>query len=172
MDKWLPAGRWEGGSGDGMVAGGRGGPSLDWPEHREEIHPRTEESRLDGEEIPPRKNKEVSDAELYALYQAAKTFEAREEEGRSYTILSDSTAAIKRIRSDETGPGQRFAIAIMEVCDRLASRGNGLTVRWVPSHPGAEGNEVADEWAKMAAEGPRDTVSRYLGKTSFAPLEL
>lgn len=115
------------------------------------------------------KNKEVFDAELYALYQAAKTFEAREEEGRSYTILSDSTAAIKRIRSDETGPGQRFAIAIMEVCDRLASRGNGLTVRWVPSHLGAEGNEVADEWAKMAAEGPRDTVSRrYLGKTSFA----
>ena len=51
------------------------------------------------------KNKEVFGAELYALYQASKTLDNR--------ILSDSTAAIMRARSN-TGPGQRFAIAIIE----------------------------------------------------------
>ena len=52
------------------------------------------------------KNREVFDAELYALYQASKTLDNR--------ILSDSTAAIMRTRSNNTGPGQRFAIAIIE----------------------------------------------------------
>ena len=55
-----------------------------------------------------------------------------------------------------------------EVCSRLASRGI-LTLRWVPSHSDIEGNEVADDWAKMAAESPLDAVPRdYLRETSFA----
>jgi len=27
-------------------------------------------------------------------------------------------------------------------------------IRWCPSHQGIEGNEVADEWAKLAADEP------------------
>ena len=69
------------------------------------------------------KNKEVYDAELYALYQAAKIFDERNDRDQTYTILSDSAAAIGRAKSDEMGPGQRFAVAIIEVCSRLLSRG-------------------------------------------------
>ena len=44
-----------------------------------------------------------------------------------------------------------------------------MTFRWVPSHSNIEGNEVADDWAKMAAESPMDAVPRdYLRETSFA----
>ena len=39
---------------------------------------------------------------------------------------------------------------------------------WVPSHSGIEGNEVADDWAKMVAESLPDAVPRdYLRETSF-----
>ena len=55
------------------------------------------------------------------------------------------------------------------MCSRLSSRGNTLTLSWVLSHSDIEGNEVADDWAKMAAESPMDAVPRdYLRETSFA----
>ena len=38
-------------------------------------------------------NEEVFDAEVFAIYQALRTFEARNEEGAEYTVSSDSTAA-------------------------------------------------------------------------------
>ena len=69
------------------------------------------------------KNKEVFDAELCALYQAVKILDERNELDQTYTIVSDSTAAIECTRSDEIGPGQRFAVAIIEVCSRRTSRG-------------------------------------------------
>lgn len=39
-------------------------------------------------------NKEVFDAETYAILRALKIFDRRQESGRSYTIFADSTAAI------------------------------------------------------------------------------
>ena len=101
------------------------------------------------------KNKEVYDAELYALYQAAKLFDERNERDQAYTILSDSEAAIGRAKDDDMGPGQRFAVAVIEVCSRLASRGNTLTLRWVPSHLGVEGNEQVHQRAGEVAAIPR-----------------
>ena len=103
------------------------------------------------------------------MYQATQIVEERGEEGEDYTILTDSTAALERAASDKMGPGQRFAVAIMEVHDRLASRGNTLTLRWVPGHPGVEGNETANEWANEAAESTGGAVPRdYLREMSFA----
>lgn len=56
------------------------------------------------------------------------------------------------MRSDAIGPGQAFTLAAMEVCREITGRGNEVTIRWVPVHSGIEGNEVADRWAKVAAD--------------------
>ena len=52
-------------------------------------------------------NKEVFDAELFAIYQAMKVLEARDQTRRRYTIFSDSQAAIRSALNDSSGPGQQ-----------------------------------------------------------------
>ena len=89
-------------------------------------------------------NKGVFDAEVFAVYQALRTIERRGERGRQYAIFVDSTSAITRVRDDATGPGQRFAVAAIEVCTRVTANDNSVTIRWVPAHSGTTGNEVAD----------------------------
>lgn len=85
------------------------------------------------------------------------------------TIPSDSTAAIVRARSDNTGPGQRPVAAIIEMCGRLSSRENTLTLRWVPGHLGVEGDETADGWTRSAAENVGGSVVKdNLRDSSFA----
>ena len=49
------------------------------------------------------------------------------------------------------GPGQRFAIANLEVCDRVLARENEVTIRWVPAHSRVAGNKQADSYTKIAA---------------------
>ena len=48
------------------------------------------------------------------------------------------------------------------MCSYLIQSGNEVTVRWVPAHVGVEGNEVADRFAKEAAEGLQHSVSDRL----------
>ena len=47
-----------------------------------------------------------------------------------------------------------------------------LTIRWTPGRAGIEGNETADEWARMAAESELNVndmeIREYLHGTSFA----
>ena len=90
------------------------------PSHRQTVYPRVERGRLDWQAVPPRQKQS---GQLYTLYQAPKILDDRNDQGEDYTILSDSTAAIAQARSDNTGTGQPFAIATIEVCSRLASRG-------------------------------------------------
>ena len=115
---------WKGGAriqADGSrLDDGRVGAAVVW---REEHIPRPSEGQREGAFRPPYHpraqptgwtgcrchlgdNKEVFDAEIFALYQALKMFEARNEEGASYTVFSDSTAAFPRAISDRIGPGQ------------------------------------------------------------------
>ena len=98
-------------------------------------------------------DKEVFDAELYAIFQALSIIGQRQESGHRYTVFVDSASAIDRIRSDSIGPGQRFAIAAIEACTRFLSRDNEVSIRWVPAHHAVLDNEKADEYAKAAAEG-------------------
>ena len=62
-------------------------------------------------------------------------------------------SAITRVGNDGLGPGQRFAVAAIEVCSRLMTRDNEVTIRWAPTHSGAASNEVADSFAKSATTG-------------------
>jgi len=58
--------------------------------------------------------------------------------------------------SDDPGPGQRYAIAARKHIAELRRKEPGIRIeiRWCPSHCGVEGNEIADEWAKQAANEP------------------
>ena len=67
-------------------------------------------------------NKEAFDAETFAIYQALRAFDQRQESGRRYTIFVDSIAAISRVRDDTMDPGQRFAVAAIDVCSRIITR--------------------------------------------------
>jgi hypothetical protein len=97
--------------------------------------------------------------------------EQRQERGRQYTVFVDSTSAITRVRDDDLGPGQRFAVAAIEVCSRIIANDNSVTIRWVPAHSGATGNEVADRYAKSAATGeePVEAIPEgYAAETSLS----
>ena len=50
-------------------------------------------------------NKRVFDAEVYAIYQALRLFDARNKSDAAYTVFSDSTAALSRAQTDRAGRG-------------------------------------------------------------------
>ena len=72
---------------------------------------------------------------------------------RAASSIDTTSVATPQMNDAHRGPGQRFAIAAMEVCHRVLARDNNVTIRWVPSHNGIQGNETADEFARAAAEG-------------------
>src|SRR5437868_8132907 len=67
-------------------------------------------------------------------------------------ILSDSQAALKRASTDRLGPGQAIAIEISAKAQALIDNGIQVTLQWIPSHIGINGNKKADTTAKGAAE--------------------
>lgn len=104
-------------------------------------------------------NKEPFDVEVFAIHQALKIFEARQESSHKYTVFSDSRPVIRRALTDALGPGQQWARAIFEVATRVTARGNEIRHLWVPAHKELAGNEFADGLAKGATEGrPRDAL--------------
>ena len=107
-------------------------------------------------------NKGVFDAEVFAIYQALRTFEARQQSGRRYMIFSDSQPAIRRAMMDYVGPGQQWAMATIEVASRLVANGNEVRAMWVPAHKGVGGNEVANRAAK---EDATEVVLEFLKDT-------
>ena len=88
---------------------------------------------------------EVFDAEVCTIYRDLGILDRRQESVHRYALFIDSAAAVGWIGSGSIGPGQRFAIAAMEVCDRVLSRDNEVAIRWVPTHHEIAGNEKADE---------------------------
>ena len=93
------------------------------------------------------------DTEVYTIAQALSVLNLRQETNRKYAIFVDSTSAIDRIRTDSIGPGQSFAISAIDCCTNIHARQNEVTIHWVPAHHGVPGNEKADEFARVAAEG-------------------
>ena len=88
-------------------------------------------------------------------------------------MFVDSTSVIDRVRDDALGPGQRFAVAAIEVCSCILARDNDVTIRWVPAHSGASSNKVADEYAKSATtdDTPVEEIpERYGDETSLSDM--
>ena len=101
-------------------------------------------------------NQEAYDAECAALARALEEAARRNTTPERITIFSDAQAAIKRMASDEPGPGQKYALQARKYIAALRKARPGITIeiRWCPAHKGVAGNEKADEWAKAAAEQP------------------
>ena len=111
------------------------------------------------------------DAEVYATHRDLRALDERGDDGRSYTIFSDSSAAIDRIGSDRMSPGQRWAVAARGVCGRIINRGSEVTARWTLARQGVEGNDHADTWAMAAAESRfylSDQNRAYLQEVSLS----
>ena len=116
-------------------------------------------------------NKEVFDAEVYAICEAVNLLDRREEREQNYVIFSDSQAAIYRVLHEECGLAQTLARATIDASRRLRARGNDVTIRWTPSHQGVVGNERADASARAAAAGDRAVASpAYLREASLSHL--
>ena len=98
-------------------------------------------------------NREVFEAEVFAIYQALGTFEAGQETSRRYRIFSNCRPAVRRVMADALGATQHCARACIEVGSRFVAAGSEIGISWVPAHSEVEGNEIADDIAKKAAEG-------------------
>jgi len=72
------------------------------------------------------------------------------------TIFSDSQAAIRRMASEEPGPGQQYAVLARRHIGTLrrARPGIAIGIRWCPAHKGVAGKEEADRWAKSGVGNP------------------
>jgi len=101
-------------------------------------------------------NQEAFDAECAVLARALETAARRNTVPKHVTIFTDAQAAIQRMASEEPGPGQKYALEARKHIRTLRRVEPGITIegRWCPAHEGVEGNEKADEWAKLAAEEP------------------
>jgi len=101
-------------------------------------------------------NQEAYDAECAALARALESAARRHRTPERVTIFTDAQAAIRRMSSDEPGPGQQYALQARKHIPTLRRARTGIVIeiRWCPANKGITGNEKADEWAKIAAEAP------------------
>ena len=100
------------------------------------------------------KNKEIVDAELWAILEALdiahKTATVR---NIQITIFSDSQKALKAIALPSAYQEYRFLRSLIyQKTEKLQSNGHHTTFFWVPGHSGILGNEKADLAAKNRAE--------------------
>ena len=146
---WIEAGHdtiWTDGS---KLNSGRAGAACAW---------QTVQERWTGRRFYLGDNKEVFDAEVFAILQTLRVFDERGQAGKEYTVFSDCQPAVQRARLDQLGPGQCWARAIIEVASRLAARGNSIDICWTPAHRGVGGNDIADGMAREAAGGQSQDV--------------
>ena len=86
-------------------------------------------------------------AESVALLRALEWIE--EHQVKTATICTDSMSVHKALANDDWKDAQDWLRKIKEKCHQLETK---ITILWVPSHCGCEGNEVADRLADAGTE--------------------
>jgi len=101
-------------------------------------------------------NLEAYDAERTALSRALESASRRQTTPERVTIFTDAQVAIRRIASEEPGPGQKYTLQARKPVTVLRKVRPGITteIRWRLVHKGVAENEKDDEWAKLAGEEP------------------
>jgi ribonuclease HI len=82
------------------------------------------EGRWNKRRVHLGRQKEAFDAEMYAMSEAVKIADeiCRKKEVRRVTVFTDSQATLRRIQSDEPGPGQVLALRTMNWESELSTR--------------------------------------------------
>jgi ribonuclease HI len=115
--------------------------------------------------MPPGKQKEIFDAELFALAEALKLANRHQignRETHTIQISTDSASALKRIQDPNPGPGQWITKRIVLRERILRNLGWNIEYRWVPGHSNVEGNGKSDTAAKEAAHTPTKRGTQHL----------
>ena len=109
------------------------------------------------------KNKEILDAELWGISEALKIALKENIVRRACRIIvySDSQTALNQLQGSKSNTCQALRVQIFKRTKQLHTQGKELTVRWIPSHQGIEGNEQADKAAKAAAANERCQTARW-----------
>ena len=90
--------------------------------------------------------------ELTAIVRGLEILALRDGPGSRFRIFTDSQAAMQRLRSDNSGPGQSLARRGILLAQAIVSwRQSSVSVHWVPGHSGVEGSEMADLCVGKAA---------------------
>jgi ribonuclease HI len=79
------------------------------------------------------------------------------EKDKHYTVYSDNQAGLLRLKTPSDNPGQNCQLRAITASKLILAKGASISLEWVPGHTDIEGNEKADELAKLASKQASQT---------------
>lgn len=107
-------------------------------------------------------------AEALAIYESLVHI-ADHPEVREICVISDSLSVIQAVNNTKNSFKQHYTIGmIWDLIELLSDSGIVISLMWVPSHVGINGNEIADKLAQEALFDPDEShdVARHFSETS------
>lgn len=111
------------------------------------------------------KDQLVYNGELEGVTQAVEYANKTAKPGLTFNIYSDNQAGLWRLKTPSDNPGQSCQIRAINAAKQATAKGAKINLKWVPGHTDINGNDKADELAKLATS---QHPSSY--DTSFAML--
>lgn len=102
----------------------------------------------------------IFQAEVYAIAMCAYEIARQGYKNKTIYILSDSQAALKAINSPAIN--SKIVWECINSLKQLSSS-NRTVIGWVPGHAGIDGNEKADELARLGASTPLNGPEPFIG---------